>query len=112
MEQPRMKWTRVIVGSILFGVIFGLRNEIPNQWLRILVAALAGAVLSSALLYGSLPQPSTKRTIVLIVGCILSAVILSLGSEIANQWLRILVAALAGAILGETILLLRRPPGT
>ncbi len=41
---------RFIVGSILFGVLMGLRGELASIWVRMLVAACAGAVLGACVL--------------------------------------------------------------
>ena len=57
-------------------------------------------------------QPRTRQTMIIIAGSIVYALALSLSTEIANLWLRMLVAALGGAILGSAIVLARRPPGS
>ena len=43
------KLAALIVGSTLFGLAFGLSQEMPFPWLRVLVAALGGAILGIAL---------------------------------------------------------------
>jgi hypothetical protein len=48
---------RVIFGILVFGVLMGIRGEFASLWIRMLVAACAGAVLAICVL----PLRSDRR---------------------------------------------------
>jgi hypothetical protein len=46
-ERPRLTRAQIaqfVVGVILFGVLMGIRGEFDSIWIRMLVAACAGAI--------------------------------------------------------------------
>jgi len=48
-EGPKLTAAQIaqfILGIILFGVLMGIRGEFDSVWVRILIAASAGAVLA------------------------------------------------------------------
>jgi hypothetical protein len=55
-ETKRQSWlqangVRLILSTLVFGALMELREEIHSIWLRILVAAVAGAVLGLVFLH-------------------------------------------------------------
>ena len=42
-----MKWFRLVIGIVIFGVLMGLRPEIESRWVRSITAGIAFVVLGS-----------------------------------------------------------------
>ena len=99
-----------VLGSILFAVFVGMREQDAAFWIRMLVGGCAFAVIGISLSGKSDDEKQerpglTKAQIARVVfGLILFVVLLAIQKDLASIWIRMLVAGCAVAVLAIFLL--------
>jgi uncharacterized membrane protein len=48
--QSKRRILSLILGIVIFGVLMGIRDDLPNRWQRTLAAAAAGGVIAVSII--------------------------------------------------------------